>query len=362
MLHIPSRKWTKRGPPKRVLAIRLQATGDVVITLPYLQDLLGQLPHGAQLDFLTLEETAPIPRSLCLFDRVFSIGGGRNTRKQTLHALLLLPALLLRRYDAILDLQNNRISRVVTRALLPAAWSRFDRFSPIPAGERTRLTILAAALVPPGAAPHRPNAVRQDAAPPGMGARFRLKDQAIGPRLLRSNGWNGTDGLVLLNPAGAFETRHWEINNYVAFARLWLEAFPSTRFLVLGTPFIAPKAEFLKEHLGDRLISLAGRTTAAEAFAVLQHVSLALSEDSGMMHMAWTSGIPTVALFGSTRSDWSRPLGTHTFFLDSSDLPCGNCMQSVCAHGDVRCMTRYTPEKIFGHALSLMRQARGDYA
>jgi ADP-heptose:LPS heptosyltransferase len=95
-------------------------------------------------------------------------------------------------------------------------------------------------------------------------------------------------------------------------------------------------------------------TTPLQAFAVLQHASFLLSEDSGLMHMAWVSGIPTIALFGSTRSDWSRPLGEHTFFLDSSDLPCGNCMQSICQSGDVRCLTRYTPKMIFDHAIDLL--------
>ncbi len=145
------------------------------------------------------------------------------------------------------------------------------------------------------------------------------------------------------------------MDNYVSFAGLWLDKFPRTRFLVLGTSFIAPRAAFLKEKLGDRLINLVGKTTTAEAFAILQHAKLMLSEDSGLMHMAWISGVPTIGLLGSTRSDWSRPLGDHTVSLDSSDLPCGNCMQSVCKFGDVRCLTRYSPEQVAGLALGLLK-------
>ena len=74
--------------------------------------------------------------------------------------------------------------------------------------------------------------------------------------------------------------------------------------------------------------------------------------------MAWICGIPTLVLFGSTRSDWSRPLGTHSFFLDSSDLPCGNCMQEVCRYGDVHCLTRYDPEMVFAHAIGLVRNVQ----
>ena len=72
------------------------------------------------------------------------------------------------------------------------------------------------------------------------------------------------------------------------------------------------------------------------------------------MHMAWVSEIPTLAMFGSTRSDWARPLSLHSYFVDSSDLPCGNCMQETCAFGDNHCITRYTPEFIFEKAIELV--------
>jgi heptosyltransferase-2 len=160
----------------------------------------------------------------------------------------------------------------------------------------------------------------------------------------------------VLNPAGFVETRNWSIQNYIKFAFLWLDQFPDTKFLVLGTSFIAEKAIILKNELGDHLINLVNLTTSLDAFAVLQHTSLVLSEDSGLMHMAWVSGIPTIALFGSTRSYWSKPLGPNSIFLDSSDLPCGNCMQSVCKFGDVHCLTRYTPQLVFNHAVSLIQK------
>jgi ADP-heptose:LPS heptosyltransferase len=338
---IKAKPWKKNEPPRRILAIRLQATGDVVATLPFLQDLRNKLPPSVKLDLLTRKETDPIPRHLILFDRVYSIGGGRNFKLQLVHTFLLLPRLFFRQYDVVIDLQRTLISKIVRKMISPGAWSLFDKYAPIAGGERFRLTIEAVGL-----------------GKNQLDTRFRLKDPFAGPRVLKMNGWNGTDGLVVLNPAGAVATRHWPSENYVAFARLWLNAFPRTKFLVLGTGLIAEKTAFLKMQLGDHLISLVGKTTPDEAFAALQCTQLVLSEDSGLLHMAWTSGIPTVALLGSTRSDWVRPLGDHSVLFDSSDLPCGNCMQSVCRWGDVRCLTRYTPEMIFQRSLALIDGTR----
>ena len=133
-MNIPANPWKKKRSPKRILAIRLQAMGDVVITLPYLQDLRNSLPASVQIDLLTRCETDPIPKNLVLFNNVFSIAGKRSLNKQLFFALLLIPRLLLRRYDIVIDLQNNSLSRLIRKTLMPSSWSEFDRTSPIPAG------------------------------------------------------------------------------------------------------------------------------------------------------------------------------------------------------------------------------------
>lgn len=331
------RPWASQPSPQRVLAIRLQALGDTVITLPYLRSLRERLP-GAQLDFLTREETASLPQHLDLFDHVFVIGGGRKVPLQFLCTGLLLPRLLRRGYEVVIDLQRNALSRLVRRALRPACYSEFDRFSPMAAGERTRLTIEATGL-----------------GPVGINSQLTLKDPQLGVDILLRNGWKAESELVVLNPAGFFVTRHWPLENYIEFARLWLtHSSPHAQFVVLGMGAMAERARVLKAALGAHVIDIVGQTTAAEAFAIVQSVALVLSEDSGLMHMAWVSGRPTVALFGSTRSDWARPLGEHAVYLDSSDLPCGNCMQATCRFGDVRCLTRYTPAFVYERARALL--------
>jgi heptosyltransferase-2 len=335
---VPARPWDRVNKPKRILVIRFKATGDMVVALPYIQFLKRSLPNKVKIDFLTREEVASIPRSIELFDKVYSIiGKKRSYKKQTLHTLIMLPRLLLQRYDVVIDLQNNDLSRRVRKVLNPKAWCEYDRFSPMPAGERYRLTIEAV----------------------GLGANHADNDFIFKPipgltELLKDNGWNGRNDLVIINPAGAFATRNWPLDNYVEFMKLWLQQYPQTQFLMMGVGNIAEKASYLKELMADRLINLVNKTSLEQSFAIIKKVKLVLSEDSGMMHMAWTLGIPTMALFGGTRSDWARPLGKHTDFVDSSDLSCGNCMLKICRYGDNHCITRYAPEFIFEKASELL--------
>jgi heptosyltransferase-2 len=337
-LHIIKAKpWKETSPPRRILAIRLQAIGDTVITLPYLQYLKNHLPDNTILDLLTRDESNHIPKSIHLFDNIYTVGGGRNLKKQLLYTALLLPKLLLNKYDVVIDLQNNEVSNLVRRSLFSKAWSSFDRFSPMPAGERTRLTIEAV-----GVGKCRIN------------QNFILKNNNDETDLLIKNGWDKKNDLIVLNPAGAFENRNWPMDHYINFVMIWLQHFPDTQFLILGTKFIEEKVLYLKNKLADHLINLTDKTTPAQAFSILQKTKLVISEDSGLMHMAWVSGIPTIAIFGSTRSDWAKPLGDHTFFFDSSDLECGNCMEAICKYGTNHCMVRITPEMVFEKSVILL--------
>ena len=325
----------------KILAIRLQATGDVVITLPYLNSLKRLLPE-AELDLLTREETAAIPRSLALFSRVFAIGGGRSFKRQCLSTATLLPRLLVRGYDAVLDLQNNELSRWVTLALRPERRCLFDKVSPLPAGERTRLAIEESGL---GSV-----AVDTD---------LRLRNETAALTLLRSSGIRPENRLVILNPAGAFPSRNWPLESYVRFARAFQEMDSRpVKFLVLGLPGLRGKAAYLRAELAECLVDLVGRTTPDEAFGLVRKADLVLSEDSGLMHMSWVSGVPTLALFGSSRGDWSRPLGGRSLCLDSSDLECRFCMEVECRFGDVRCLTRRDPRDVAELAIHLMSMTR----
>ena len=340
---IECRPWRAASPPRRILAIRLQALGDTIITLPYLLDLKRRHPH-IELHFMTLDSADTIPRAVALFDRIITIRGGRSGRMQFLHALLGLPRLWWQRYDVVIDLQNHRWSRIIRRLLRAPAWSAFDRFSPLPHGERARLTIDAIG-------PWRVNLDTGLDIPGGA-------ERAT--KLLRAHGWKDDHELVVLNPAGYGASRGWPLENYCEFARLWRrERNPRTQFVLLLLPALRHKAQAIAAALGDHCIDLTGKADQVDAFCVLRQCTLVLTEDSGLGHMAWVQRVPTLALFSSSRRDWSAPQGAWSDCLDSADLECGPCGAPVCKFGDNRCLTRYEPRYVVVRAAALLDTLEG---
>ena len=335
---IDCRPWPPGSSPRRVLAIRLQAIGDTLITLPYLLDLKRRHPD-VELHFMTHESAAAVPCATGIFDKVIIIRGGRNARLQFLLMLLKLPQMWWQGYDAVIDLQNHRWSRLFRRLLLAPAWSAFDRFSPLSHGERARLTINAIG----------PWRVDLDTHLDIPGATARAT------QLLRAHGWKEDHELVVLNPAGYGASRSWPLENYCEFAEAWRRKHnPRTQFVLLLLPALRHKAQVIAAALGSDCIDLTGHAGQVDAFCVLKLCTLVLTEDSGLGHMAWIQRVPTLALFSSSRRDWSAPQGAWSDCLDSADLECGPCGALVCKFGDNRCLTRYEPSYVAERAAALL--------
>jgi ADP-heptose:LPS heptosyltransferase len=295
----------------------------------------------AQIDFLTSTELHGFAKAPGIFNNVYSIlhpRGGGLIAKLKLKRDILKSARALKKnsYDTVIDLQNNRNSKIILSILKPAKLSEFDKYSPKAHSTRVLETIQKAEF--------------ENAGQEFIGLNSELKQRA--EEILAANGWDKTKKLVVLNPAGLWITRNWPLENYAALAKLYAG---DVMFLIMGDERINTKAKILKASLGEKLIDLSGKTTLAEAFAVLSKCSLVISEDSGLAHMAWALGVPLVLMLGATRSDWTCHTSGRIVCLNSSDLECGNCMSEICKYGDVHCLTRYTPELIYEKSQSLLK-------
>jgi ADP-heptose:LPS heptosyltransferase len=77
----------------------------------------------------------------------------------------------------------------------------------------------------------------------------------------------------------------------------------------------------------------------------MERASLFVGGDSGPMHVAATTTVPIVAVFGPTLPvHWAPWRAPHLPFLavEPGALDCRPCDQRVCAPGDFRCL-RQTP-------------------
>jgi heptosyltransferase I len=91
----------------------------------------------------------------------------------------------------------------------------------------------------------------------------------------------------------------------------------------------------------------------------MDRASLYIGGDSGPLHVAATSRVPIVGLYGPTLPARSAPWRDPVLLAEAVEvhgLACRPCDQRVCAPGDFRCLTTISPEQVAAAAARLLEQ------
>jgi len=111
--------------------------------------------------------------------------------------------------------------------------------------------------------------------------------------------------IVALAPGAVGRGKRWSTRNYAQLARQLAEA--ATSVWVLGGPNERALAREIVATGGTRVRDLTGNDLR-DAVIALTAVDAAVTNDSGLMHIAAAIGTPTVALFGPTSPRLWAPL------------------------------------------------------
>lgn len=147
-------------------------------------------------------------------------------------------------------------------------------------------------------------------------------------------------------------------------AKRWPAAYFAEMALRTGLPVVllgSAKEAALCDEIADRINhmaprrarSLAGQTDLSQAMALIAASQAVLSNDSGLMHVAAATGVPQVAVFGSSSPVHTPPLSDKAVVVwlknEASYQPaldCAPCFERNCPLGHLRCLNDLTPERV----------------
>jgi heptosyltransferase-2 len=180
--------------------------------------------------------------------------------------------------------------------------------------------------------------------PPALRPRLRM-DTANFERLRIEHVLAADARLVALMPGAEYgPAKRWPAAHYGAVAAAL--AAEGADVLVLGSA----KEKTLGEEVvataaNPRVRNLCGRTSLADVVDLLAAADVAVSNDSGLLHVAAAAGAPVVALYGSSSAAFTPPL-TDAAAVVSLELECSPCFARECPLGHLRCLRDLDPATV----------------
>jgi heptosyltransferase-2 len=150
--------------------------------------------------------------------------------------------------------------------------------------------------------------------------------------------------IAALAPGAVGESKRWPLERFAGLARDLVRQ--GIVPWVLGGPNEKEQAAKIVAASDGGAIDLTGGDLRDAALA-LGASTVAVCNDSGLLHVAAAIGIPTIGLFGPTSPRLWAPLNPLAATLQTSiELICQPCHQPVCAVGHHICMREITLDQV----------------
>jgi lipopolysaccharide heptosyltransferase II len=204
-----------------------------------------------------------------------------------------------------------------------------------------------------------PDAPVPDPVPKELQPRLR-SDQANLERLRAAHGLTPGARLAALMPGAEYgPAKRWPAAHYGALAAAL--AGTGIDVIVLGSA----KERGLGDEVAARAASapvrnLCGATSLADVVDLLAAADVAVSNDSGLLHVAAAAGAPVVAIYGSSSPRFTPPL-TDDAAVVSLEIECSPCFERECPLKHLKCLNDLTPATVL-RAVEALRAARGSEA
>ena len=350
----------------KILLIRLRQIGDVVFTTPAVRAVRQRFPD-AHLTYVVEPAAAAIVAHNPHLDEVIVVEKKRGMA-QLWHDVAIGRGLRASRYDIAIDFHGGPRASLLTwlsgaptrigYQVIGRSWMYTHRVErPRRLRPRHSVTNQWDLLAPLDISlPDRTACPVEMEVDPAAAASVATR--------LAAAGVSPADRLVVVHVSAGNPFRRWPHDHFVTLVAALALDTPDTRVIVTAGPserdagrkVIASARAALGESAA-RVVSC-GEFSLAELRALVDRAALFIGGDSGPLHIAATSAVPIVALFGPTLAVRSAPWRDErwtTIAVDGGELPCRPCDQRRCAPGDFRCLTSIAPAAVFDAATRALR-------
>ncbi|MFA5144200.1 MAG: lipopolysaccharide heptosyltransferase II [Candidatus Omnitrophota bacterium] len=173
--------------------------------------------------------------------------------------------------------------------------------------------------------------------------------------MLREGGIGKDDLCVAINPGASCPSKRWSPDKFARAAQALIERY-GVKIIVVASAADKELGDRVSNRLKKNCLNLAGRTSVADVASVLRRARLFISNDSGPVHIACAVGTPVIAIFGRhdrglSPQRWG-PTGKRDVVLHK-DVGCIECLAHDCAKG-FQCLEAVTVDEVLAAAAKIL--------
>lgn len=356
----PFRSRRPPSAPKRILVLRLERIGDLLMTLPALADLQALAP-AAEIDLVVGSWNADMARAMVPVSHVISLDAAWLSREGEGLGVPSLMSAARRWRDAQYDLAINfepDIRGNLTIAASGAAWTAgyrsggggaildlaldFDTRQHTTDNARRLVAAVFNAAVPVEQPPALivPSAAHQNAS--------RLLMSAPSP-------------LIGVHVSGGRAIKQWPPERFAEVARRLVDRSDAT-IVLSGSAADRALVDTVKGALpSHRVVDVAGGVDLLTLAGLIERYDLLITGDTGPMHLAVAVGTPVVAVFGPSDPVRYAPRGPFDRVV-RIDLPCSPCNRirrppARCVGHTPDCLASINIPDVFSAAVSVLERS-----
>ncbi len=173
------------------------------------------------------------------------------------------------------------------------------------------------------------------AALPAFEAPVLRIDPAAREALIARHGLVTDRPVVALMPGAEYgPAKQWPVEKFRELAQQAVSS--GLRVWVFGGPRESALGERIAHGLED-VVDLTGRTSLTDVVDLLSAAKVAVSNDSGLMHVAAAVGVHVVGIYGSSSPSFTPPLTARRTILYRG-LSCSPCFARHCRLGHTDCL------------------------
>ena len=161
--------------------------------------------------------------------------------------------------------------------------------------------------------------------------------------------------MIAFMPGAEFgPSKQWPAKYFAELATRFMQQ--DFQVYVFGSPKDKPMGNEIAQLSNNSVINLCGETTLEEVTDLLSLVKLAITNDSGLMHIAAAVGKPIVAIYGAITPKYTPPL-TDKKEIQYLGLECSPCFKKQCPFGHYDCLNGITVESVYASATKILARA-----